>query len=155
MQYAFAFEKALFADTVRFEPKAASWLHGIAWQLGVTGTCPRAILPDKNFWLKAPAAQEFAPALELVSRPITQTVRPRAGTWKAAKPSVISTPSEPIASQALSHVVQKSAADPDSVAAQDLNKLFAARDKDLAWPSTNISQLAGYESTEPAALQGQ
>jgi hypothetical protein len=34
MQYAFAFQKALLTDIVRFEPKAITWLHGISWQLG-------------------------------------------------------------------------------------------------------------------------
>ena len=144
MQYAFAFQKTLLTDIVRFEPKAASWLHGIAWQLEVASTCPHTKLPDKNFWLEASAAQGFVPALD-VSRPATQATRPQAVAWTAAQPIAISTPSEP----------QKSTPDTSSDAAQNVKHVFSARDKELAWSTTNIMQPAGYEGTEPAKLRGQ
>ena len=154
MQYAFAFQKALLTDIVRFEPKAATWLHGIAWQLEVASTCPHTKLPDKDFWLEAPAASGFVPAPDM-SEPTTQAIRPLAGAPTAAKPTVVSTPSAPIASQRLAHEAQQSSPDIGGYVAEDLEHLFAARDKGLAWPATNIMQPSSYQKTEPAPLQGQ
>ncbi len=129
MQYAFAFQKALLTDIVRFEPKAASWLHGIAWQLEVASTCPHTKLPNQDFWLEAPPAQGFVPAPD-ASELTPQATRPQASTWTAAKAIAISTPSKP----------QKSAPDTSRDAAQDLEQMFAAGDKEIAWQTTNIMQ---------------
>ena len=138
MQYAFAFQKALLTDIVRFEPKAGSWLHGIAWQLEVASTCPHTELPDKNFWLEAPTARRSATA-----------------TATAAATATATAPSAPLTSPVISNAAQTSVPDADSDIQQDLKRLFAARDKEQEWATTNISPSAGYEGTEPAALRSQ
>ena len=56
VRYAFAFQKALKADILRFEPKANEWLHGVSWQFEFGESCPYPELPDKSFW-QTPAPQ--------------------------------------------------------------------------------------------------
>ncbi|MEP6964724.1 MAG: hypothetical protein ABI845_04500 [Polaromonas sp.] len=59
LNHAQAFQNELMADIVRFEPKAADWLHGISWQLEMSDSCPYTTLPDKAFWQEP--AQRLAP----------------------------------------------------------------------------------------------
>ena len=158
MQYAFAFQKTLLTDIVRFEPKAASWLHGIAWQLEVAGSCPHTELPEKNFWLDAPALRTTgtvaAPISASVSVSGIAAIRPQAAPKIASRPIVISTPSAPFTLPVVSSAAHKLAPDTGNDVAQDLKRLFAARDNEPAWPTTNIMQ-GGYDGTEPAVLRGQ
>ena len=61
MKHAFAFQKALFYDTVHFVPNAVIWSQGIAWQLEVASTCPHTEVPTPiaccHKALKVPATQ--------------------------------------------------------------------------------------------------
>ena len=59
MKYAFAFQKALLTNIVQFEPAAAIWLQGVAWQLEVAASCPLTELPGPQFW-QAPAESAAA-----------------------------------------------------------------------------------------------
>ena len=60
VRYAFAFQNALKADILRFEPQANEWLHGVSWQFEFGDSCPYAELPDKKFW-QTPASQAVSP----------------------------------------------------------------------------------------------
>ncbi len=128
MKYAFAFQKALLTDIVRFEPKASSWLHGIAWQLEVASTCPHTALPDKDFWLEAPAPS-----------PVLHEANPRT---RLVTPMGMASPAPAFAGLA-----------EDNEAAQDLKRLFAVRDQEMAQHAASTALPAGYESTEPSPLQ--
>jgi len=73
VRYAFAFQKALKAEILRFEPHAAEWLHGVSWQFEFGESCPYAELPDKSFWEVAPdrpATTDLMP-----SRPTAAEIR--------------------------------------------------------------------------------
>lgn len=63
MKYSFAFQKALLTEVVKFEPKAVSWLHGVAWQLEVASSCPLTVLTNPEFW-QAPAAAVVADGVD-------------------------------------------------------------------------------------------
>lgn len=54
LTYAAAFQKALLADIMRFEPRANEWLLGISWQLDGGDSCPHKDLPDPAIWAQAP-----------------------------------------------------------------------------------------------------
>lgn len=165
MQYAFAFQKALLTDIVQFEPKAGAWLQGIAWQLEVATSCPLTDLPGPEFWqapgakpfdqfdivpmpakpVGPPAAPVIAPlqALPTVAVPIVPELSVAAAL--AAQPLL--EPVEPLPS-----LVDMPAAPVDDTA-QDLERLFAIRDNELANLAKDNMLPAGYESTEPAPLQ--
>ena len=128
MRYAFAFQKALLTDIVRFEPKALSWLHGIAWQLEVASTCPHTVLPDKDFWLEAPA-------------PFDEMHRSNSGLQLVTPMNMTSQLSVPPGESA------------DREAAQDLKRLFAVRDEEMAQHAAGRSLPAGFENTEPSPLR--
>ena len=159
MQYAFAFQKALLTDIVRFEPQAAKWLHGIAWQLEVAASCPHTELPDKAFWLSAPMPAP-APRQSLVapvdavaptSPIVPQSAMPRLAS--AVSPTAFSTtvtmapPAKPPVPQ---FALEKSKVEDDAL--KDLERFFAVRDRELAGHSANESPRAGFESTEPSPL---
>jgi hypothetical protein len=165
VRYAFAFQNALMADIVRFEPKAAEWLHGISWQFEFDKSCPYAELPDKSFWLSpaSPAAtgpsdnslDQTAPALtatELATaarqanaarraalasfdNPLNDFARPGRGAPTDLLP-LKATPSE----------VKK------TEEAEDLELLFAIRDRELAQPACDGIAQVGYEKTRPSPL---
>ena len=133
MQHAFAFQKTLLTDIVRFEPQAAKWLHGIAWQLEVAASCPHTELPDKAFWLAVPMPAPTKPA-----------PTPR---QSLVVPVAVVAPTAPVVPQ---FALEESKADDDAM--QDLQRFFAVRDQELAAHSANDSPTAGYESTEPSPL---
>ena len=126
MKYAFAFQKALLTDIVEFEPKAASWLRGIAWQLEVASSCPLTELPGPEFW----------------KEPVVSAV--------AAKP-IEPVDIIPVPANAVTTAVEAPALPDDT--AQDLERLFAIRDNELANLAVNNLLPPGYESTEPSPLQ--
>lgn len=159
MKYAFAFQKALLTEVVNFEPQAASWLQGIAWQLEVASSCPLTELPGPEFW-QAQAAAEVAeggdpfdiiplPAHALVAPapPAAVPTLPELSIAAALSAKPLLEPVEPI--EPLPSLIDEPAPPQDDTA-QDLEKLFAIRDNELA-----ISSLLpkGYESTEPSPLQ--
>ena len=189
MNYAFAFQKSLVADIVRFEPQAAQWLHGISWQFEFAATCPYLELPDKSFWqapapVTEPAAVSAAPHTTLGTATLAAT-SPTSPTSSAAQP----TPAELAAAaarqanaarraapgksaalggsdNALTQPAalgqQASAPNPStsrlmgelaqSEAAQDLERLFAIRDRELGRSSGAGTAQVGYEKTQPSAL---
>ena len=123
MQYAFAFQKTLLTDLVQFEPKAANWLRGIAWQLEVATTCQHTVLPDKDFWLEAP---------------------PETPTWSAQSLNAAIKPPDPLSAPKNST--------PEQDALQDLEQFFSVRDKEIAEHSANNLLPRGYETTQPSPL---
>lgn len=75
MNHAQAFQNALLADIVRFEPKASQWLHGISWQLEMSDTCPYTTLPDKPFWSE-PVKQTVSVAQATPACPVAPAAEP-------------------------------------------------------------------------------
>ena len=132
MKYAFAFQKALLTEIVQFEPKAAGWLQGIAWQLEVAATCPLTELPGPEFWQTPTVAVEPFDQFDIVPLP-TDVLSPNT----PEPPPLISSPP----------------AAPQDDTAQDLERLFAIRDNELANLAKGDLLPAGYESTEPSPLQ--
>lgn len=121
LHYALAFQNELTRDITRFEPRAASWLHGVSWQLDVADTYPYAGLPDKTFWRDA--EQELP----------THFAEGAAGA----------------AMQATFQVTQPFR---ESGTNEDLERLFAIRDRELAKSSSEGLMPVGYEKTQPSPL---
>ena len=132
MKYAFAFQKALLTEIVQLEPKAAGWLQGIAWQLEVASTCPLKELPAPEFWRKPKNATQPSDQFDIVPMPSNPLLR------DTPKPS----PS-PI----------KQSVHLQDETAQDLERLFAIRDNELANLAKDDLLPAGYENTEPSPLR--
>ena len=132
MKYAFAFQKALLTKIVQFEPKAAGWLQGIAWQLEVAGTCPITELPGSEFWQTPTIASEPFNQFDIVPLPANPLVHEKA--------LLVSTPIRPPVAQ-------------QDDTAQDLERLFAIRDNELANLAKDNLLPAGYESTQASPLQ--
>ena len=187
MNYAFAFQKSLVADIVRFEPQAAQWLHGISWQFEFAATCPYLELPDKSFW-KTPApvaepaavvspAPHAAPgtpgtatltaaaaAAQPTSAELAAAAARQANAARRAAPgkSAASGGSDNALTQPAALGQQASAPNPStsrlmgdlaqSEAAQDLERLFAIRDRELGQSSGAGMAQVGYEKTQPSAL---
>jgi hypothetical protein len=166
MKYAFAFQKALLTEILQLEPKAASWLQGIAWQLEVASSCPLTQLPGPEFWQAAqanakadtpvdPSDTTTSPADAVAAspepRPVPGAAAPMAApTWPelsaaaALAAAPLLDPAQPLPS-----LIDEPAAAQDDTA-QDLERLFAIRDNELA---LNNMLLAGYESSQPSALE--
>lgn len=136
MKYAFAFQKALLTDIVQFEPKAADWLHGISWQLEVAASCTLTELPDSKFWHTPVTAAEPVDPFDIIPMPANAVAAP---IPKPATPTAMAAPTVPAARQ--------------DDTAQDLERLFAIRDNELANVVANNLLPAGYESTEPSPSQ--
>ena len=174
MKYAFAFQKALLTEIVEFEPKAASWLQGIAWQLEVASSCPLTELPGPQFWQASttpakaaeavdpfdiiplpasamPVAANPPPALPTVVRPapvaLIVPVLPELSIAATLAATPLLNESEPLPSLSQALIT------PPDETAQDLERLFAIRDNELANLAQNNLLPAGYESTEPVPLQ--
>ncbi|MEO7885268.1 MAG: hypothetical protein ABI893_01115 [Polaromonas sp.] len=81
LTYAAAFQKALMADIMRFEPRASEWLHGISWQLDGGESCPHQDLPDPTSWMHNPARPRGGytprqPAEQATPAPLAQAQSP-------------------------------------------------------------------------------
>ncbi len=171
MKYAFAFQKALLTEIVQFEPKAASWLQGIAWQLEVASSCPLTEMPEPQFWQEPPASAKVADLVDpfdIIPLPANAVT----AAMPAPKPVAQTAPAVPIVPvlpelsiaatlaatpllnepDDLPPLTMEPIAPPDETA-QDLERLFAIRDNELANLAENNLLPAGYESTEPAPLQ--
>ncbi len=113
VHYAFAFQKALKADILRFEPQATEWLHGVSWQFEFGESCPYAELPDKSFWQVAP---DWGATADLMpSRPTTAETR---------------------------KIEER----------EDLDRLFAIRDRELARQIDIGVARVEFEKTQPGSL---
>ncbi|MES2363355.1 MAG: hypothetical protein V4646_16410 [Pseudomonadota bacterium] len=127
MNYAFAFQQTLLADIEHFEPRASEWLHGISWQLEVADTCPYTELPDKAFWQEPKH---------------TKTIAEPAG---APLPVASASPALPVS-------FESTAPDPGNDPVQDLERLFAIRDRELDRQAAEGLTPVGYEKTQPSSL---
>jgi hypothetical protein len=176
MKYAFAFQKTLLTDIVQFEPKATGWLHGISWQLEVASTCPLTELPAADFWQTPAARAEPVDPFEIVPMPANPvpvaTPAPVAAVAPVAVPQPVAAaipliaptlPDMPVAAamaampvldglEPLPALIDMPAAPVDDTA-QDLERLFAIRDNELASLAKDNLLPVGYESTEPLPLQ--
>ena len=169
MTYAFAFQKALLTEIVQYEPTAGSWLQGIAWQLEVAASCPVTELPGPDFW-QSPTATEPVDQFDIV--PMLANAFPGAATATATatklqpavamqkKPAVPELPIVTVAAAADLQVALDSVPPligvptaPKDDIAQDLKRLFAIRDNELANLAENNFLPAGFESTQPSPLQ--
>ena len=168
MKYAFAFQKALLTNIVQFEPKASSWLQGLAWQLEVADTCPLKVLPGPEFW-QAPAVEVVDP-FDIIPLPAngktaaarSPAVSPAPQPAKASQ-KVLPSPELSIAAtlaatpfqnvpEALPSLTKVPDTLPDETT-QDLERLFAIRDNELAQMAENNLLPPGYDSTEPSPLR--
>ena len=164
MKYAFAFQKALLTEIVQFEPTAGSWLQGIAWQLEVAASCPVTELPGPDFW-QSSTTTEPVDQFDIV--PMLANAFPGAAAATATKlqPAVVMQKKPgfpelptataavlPVALDSLPPLIGVPTASKDDIA-QDLKRLFAIRDNELANLADNNLLPAGYESTEPSPLQ--
>ena len=50
LSYTQAFQTELFDCILRFDPEAATWVHGIAWRFDAANSCPFPALPPKSTW---------------------------------------------------------------------------------------------------------
>ncbi len=164
MKYAFAFQKALLTDIVQVEPKAAAWLHGIAWQLEVASTCPVTELPGGQYWKTHGEVDPF----DIVAMPASAMPAQAAVTGPMAAPGsvagvTLSNPVTPVLAAAavpafaldelepLAPVIEKPPT-PENDTAEDLERLFAIRDRELKHPAVSKPLPQGYEKTEPSPL---
>lgn len=168
MRYAFAFQKALLTDIVQFEPKAAAWLQGIAWQLEVASTCSVTDLPDSQYWkthgggdpfdivaIPASAMPVHAPVNAPVTDPLAaeRTVAAVAPSISVAPVLAAAAPSnfaldelEPLPPAVIEPPT------PENDTAEDLERLFAIRDRELKQTAVSKPLPQGYEKTEPLPL---
>lgn len=154
MKHAFAFQKTLLTNIVEFEPKASTWLQGISWQLEVASSCPVTELPSGQFWQAAPAIDPFeiipmpASAMPVAQPPrMPQSLATPALAGAAAASAIpLLDELEPLPPLAVAAVL------PENDTTEDLEKLFAIRDKELESMAINSLLPVGYEKTEPAPL---
>ena len=174
VRYAFAFQKALKADILRFEPKANEWLHGVSWQFEFGESCPYAELPDKSFW-QTPAPQ--AASSGAVTAAAAAARSHSAGNSDQNIPTLTST--ELATAARLANAARRAAlanfdpppndyAAPDQGAAtdlmplratttdikkseeaEDLDRLFAIRDRELARQTGAGVAPVEFEKTQP------
>jgi hypothetical protein len=159
VRYAFAFQKALMADILRFEPKAAEWLHGISWQLEFAGTCPYAQLPDKSFWQGPAAATDETPLTgspDPTALALTPTELATAAMQaNAARRAALAGVDSPLGGSPATDLLPLNATPADvkrSEEAEDLERLFAIRDRELARPAGDGAAPVVYEKTQPSPL---
>ena len=152
MKYAFAFQKALLTNIVQFEPKASSWLQGIAWQLEVASSCPLTELPGPDFWKAPIAIAEPFDQFAIVPLPAGRVMTPKPVQAAVAEPTL---PVLAVAATAVSTtaVPAPDTPEPQDETAQDLERLFVIRDNELANMANDGTLPAGYESTQPSPLQ--
>lgn len=172
VRYAFAFQKALKADILRFEPQASEWLHGVSWQFEFGESCPYAELPDKSFW-QTPAPQAAS------SGATTAASAPSHSAGNSGQTIPTLTPTELAAAARLANAARRAAlanfdqlpgdsaaTDPsaatdlmplstttDSIRkseeAEDLDRLFAIRDRELArQPDAGVAPVE-FAKTQP------
>ena len=155
MKYAFAFQRTLLTNIVQFEPKAAGWLQGLAWQLEVAETCPFKDLPGPEFW-QTPGTGTIDP-FDIIALPANANNRvARVGQKAVPSPDLMVLGSLAAAPPASAPTQLPSLAKaPDAVpddTAQDLERLFAIRDNELAQMAANNMLPPGYDTTEASPL---
>ncbi len=172
VRYAFAFQKALRVDILRFEPQANEWLHGVSWQFDFGDSCPYAELPDKKFWQTAASQPALADAT--TAAPVTthsaassdQNV-PTLAAVELAKAARLANaarraalvnfdPSQndyaatdPDAATDLMPLHATTADIKKSEEQEDLDRLFAIRDRELARQTDAGAARVGFAKTQP------
>ena len=171
VRYAFAFQKALKADILRFEPQANEWLHGVSWQFEFGESCPYAELPDRSYW-QTPAPQAASSGTATAA-----ATSHSAGNYGPTPPTL--TPTELATAARLANAARRAALanfDPppndyettDRGAAtdlmplrattadirkseeeEDLDRLFAIRDQELARHAGAGVARVEFEKTQP------
>jgi hypothetical protein len=164
VRYAFAFQNALMADILRFEPTAADWLHGVSWQFEFDASCPYADLPDKSFWQDLGATSGASPLAPSIGKPahappLAQTptelataARQANAARRAALVGADSAPAYQGAATDLLPLNTTSVKAKKSEEAEDLERLFAIRDRELSRQSSDDIAQVGYEKTRPSPL---
>lgn len=99
----------------------------------MASTCPHTTLPAKNYWLEAP--QTDLPAKV------------------AQQPAVKAAPAVNAAPEPALPLFEMKKPTPENNATADLERMFAIRDKELAYLAANNLIPPGYEKTESAPLQ--
>jgi hypothetical protein len=154
MDYALAFEKTLIADIIRFEPNARDWLHGISWQLDYEKSSSFTELPPKSFWQGADTSGAGGPDSQPNPIATTAELERAAAATRQANAARRAAP-ENAGTAAPAVVASPVAASPEDIAReeaeQDLERLFAIRDRELAQDGSGIAQ-SGYEKTRPSPL---
>ena len=171
VRYAFALQKSLKADLLRFEPQASEWLHGISWQFDFGDSCPFAELPDKKFW-QTPASQaapadgtaasatthsaggsdQNVPALttaELASAARLANAARRTAMATGDPSANDSAPTDQSAATDLMPLRETPTDRKKSEEEEDLDRLFAIRDKELARQTDFGVTQAEFAKTQP------
>ena len=130
MAYAFAFQQTLRKDIERFEPKSTEWLHGLSWQFDMADSCPHDALPDRTFWQAAAPSPSLSSSLPL--------------PLQAAAPSPVASKKSDALSFPAPTVDERT---------EDIERLFAIRDQELASKAVHDMTPVGYEATQPSALR--
>ena len=140
MRVTSAFQDEIKTRMERFDPKAAVWVHGIAWQLDMAGSCPHTRLPDKSYWETPAPAAAAANASQV----------PTAHFPAVLASSPAADPKNFVAA------VNFEATQPYNSAkdlAQDLEKLFAIRDEEIKQTQAKSpAPIGGFEPTQPSPL---
>ena len=176
MKYAFAFQKALLTEIVQFEPQAANWLQGIAWQLEVASSCPLTELPAPEFWQTAESVPDKpmrpvdpvdpfdiiplppnAASAAIPDSALPLAAHPTTGAPKTPPLPMLSTAATLAATPLLKELEPTPLTAEDLFETQDetaldLERLFAIRDNELANLAANNLLPPGYDSTEPSPL---
>ena len=129
MNYTFAFQNELMSDISRFDPEAPNWLQGMSWQLEVAGSCPFTSLPNRQFWAETEKSPVQASAQPPQVVPVVQATQEAADKPRFEAPRFDSTQQ-----------------------ADDLEKLFAIRDRELDREAAQGVMPVGYEKTQPSPL---
>ena len=172
VRYAFAFQKALIADILRFEPQANDWLHGVSWQFEFGESCPYAQLPDKSFW-QTPAAQPSSSGAAVAAAATSHSAensdqnvpthtptelaaaaRLANAARRAALANFDSPPDDFSATDqgAATDLMPLRATTPDSKKSEeqeDLDRLFAIRDRELARQPGTGKPPGDFQKTQP------
>lgn len=131
LTYAHAFQEQLKSAITQFEPNAATWLHGISWELDVGNTCPAfyADMPAPFVWQQAPA-----PAV-------------------AAVPTPVQTPAAVAVAPVATVAAVAASSDPDAEVLLDLQRMFAIRDADIQQQTAAGVPPPDFQDTEPANIK--
>ena len=152
-RYAFAFQNALMADILRFEPKASEWLYGISWQLEFDSAFPYAELPEKSFWQEPETA---AVKIDPNGSQNQTAAAPTPTALAAAARQANADRRVAMAGTAATTDLLPLSATPAKAElteeAQDLEQLFAIRDRELGRSSDDGKSPVKFENTQPLLL---
>ena len=131
-----AFQATLHSDILRFEPRAAIWIHGLSWQLEVQSACPYTEMPHKDYWF------ETMPRRASTAAQGSELMRAEdSGNGQA--PQATSSPTPDVHTEGLSE---------ENNPKGDLEQLFAIRDQELNRMAADDHSPVGYEKTQPSPL---